>query len=123
MPIVEVIKSENSEIVISDGRFEIACLLAPLRGSKKFKVGANIKEIFAYSSSGAEILLVEKKGDMAYSVKKGEKPYEYILKGQILCKAKELVKVGGFSIFVEGLPSNVKKFDYVKFKIDRLECF
>jgi len=122
MIIVEVIKNENGELVISDGRFEIACLLTPLKGSQRLKVGTKIKEIFAYSSSEIEFLLLENKEERKYLIQKGDKAFEYVLQGEILCKEKELIKVSGFLITVEGLPSWLKKRDFVRFKVDRLDC-
>jgi hypothetical protein len=101
------------------------CVSVPLPNNNVPKTGMKVEQIYAFSCN--DIIKVKKTEDKREFINKGNKYFQYTIRGRILDTHKAIIQVLGFTISLEydypkGFNSDFMHNDYVEFDVDRLDC-
>lgn len=103
--------SQEADIIVSDGQFEILCYAHPFE-LKKSK--------WVLSTLFAENIMISFNKEP--SVQKKDGYFDYKLTGKILNKSKQIVSVGEIIIELDGhIPNDLVEGNYIEFECMRID--
>ena len=109
------ILSNEADIIISDGKYELLCYCFQTEMLKKGQAIKAVKSFFAKN-----IMRLEAN---EFLIKKLEGYYSYHLQGEVVDSKIPKIRIGNLIISLDApLPKDIKEKEYVEFSVDRLEC-
>lgn len=107
--------SSESDIIVSDGLFDLLCYCYP---SISYPIGTVVSSITTFMAK--KIMRADKK---EYLILKLKDYYAYHLQGKVINLEKNIVCVGKLEIIVDGsIPKDIKLNEFIEFDVQRLDC-
>lgn len=107
--------SNEADLVISDGKYEVLCYCFQIDKSKPDNKVDSICSLFAHDCMIAR--------QAEFKVEKLSDYYSYHLQGEIIDVKELKIRIGELIIVLDSpLPKDLKNGDYVEFCVDRLDC-
>lgn len=107
--------SYETDVIVSDGCYEIMCYCHPLENKNLGAVVTNVSALFAN-----DIMRIDNE---EYLVRKETGHYSYYLQGKVLETQMPLIGIGKIAIELDKpLAKDIKQGEFVEFKVERLNC-
>ena len=107
--------SDEADIIISDGKYDLLCYCFPTEMPKK---GQTIKTVTALFAKN--IMRVK---DNGFIIKKMTNYYAYHLQAEVIDSSTPKICIGDIIIYLDSsLPKDIKEGEHIELSVDRLDC-
>jgi len=109
--------SQEAEIIVSDGEFDILCFSHPFTKNINDKLS---EPIFCFDAT--DIMITDESQLLA---NRDGNSYRYFVRGKLFDKSKKIVKLGELTLCIEDsyVPTDILENSFIEFSVSRFNLY